>query len=113
MMQGGGAEASGPVGEHGDACDFETKGSGLDCLRHGGHADGICAEGANHANLGWRLVLRPEDGGIDAFVKRGGEFAGCGRDSCSEVEIIDSSHVEKVRTTQKRRGAKEVQVIGD
>ena len=86
-----------------------------EALVHGRHADEVGAEGAGHAHLGRRLVLRPGEAGVHALVQiridRAGQVAQPRRPRLGEVDEA-GAEVVAVRPGEGRR-TREVEVVRD
>ena len=65
-----GEDASGHVGDEGDAEDFEAHVTGDDDFVDGGHTDEVGTEGSEGADFGWGFEGWAEDGEIDSFGER-------------------------------------------
>jgi hypothetical protein len=120
-----GDHAGGHVGDDGDPEDIETHVAGDEDFVDGGHADEVCAEGAEGADLGGGFVGGAEDGEVDALRERdvlaGGFFEGQGAKEWG----VSGGHVEEAQACAVRHGearfvgavecvhSGEVDVIGD
>jgi len=118
-------DAGGHVGDQREAEDFEAHVAGDDDLVDGGHADEVCAEGAEGADLGGGFKAGAEDGEVDAFgeveLLADGLFDG----EVAETERVRGGHVEEALAgagdhgeagfvgAEGGVGAGEVDVVGD
>lgn len=67
VIDDGGGDTGGGVGDEGEAEDIEAHMTGHDHLMHGGHADEGGTEGAEGTDLRGGLKRGTEDGEVDAF----------------------------------------------
>ena len=67
VVDGVGRDAGRGIGDQRQAEYVETHVPGDDDLVDGGHADEVCTENAEGADLGGCLEGRTEDGEVDAF----------------------------------------------
>src|SRR5699024_1221864 len=69
VIEVGAGQPGGDVGDQGHPQHLSTRFTGCDRLQHGGHADQVGAQGAQHADLGGGLVLRPGHGRVHTFCQ--------------------------------------------
>lgn len=69
MARGSRSKAGGPIRQTGKAGDFQPECARLNSFEDGGHADCLRAELAQHSHFNRRLILRPEQSGMHAFVQ--------------------------------------------
>jgi len=113
------------IGDEREAEDLEAHVAGDDDLMDGGHADEICAEGAEGADLRGGLEAGAEDCEIDAFGEE--ELLACGffNGQGAKAHGVGGGHVEEALASvgnhaeaglvgaQGGVGAGEVDVVGD
>ena len=83
-------------------------GAGSDRFVHGGHADQVGAQRAQHPDLGGCLVLRPAQPRVDALGQRRIDLAG----DRAQPRRVRVGHVDELRADQ-RRSAGQIEVVAD
>lgn len=101
VVEGGGGDAGGPVGEAGEGDDGQSERAGLDGFEDGAHADGIGPEGAEHADLGRGFILRAAESGVNAFVEGHAEVGGGGADRGAPCGIVGVGEVNEIGPEQR------------
>ena len=108
-------EAGGGVGDQRYRQHLRAEVARGDRLEHGGHADQVGARGAQHPDLRGRLVVRPGERGVDAFLERGVVSARQGAQPLGVHlgEVGEPRRVPRGERPGQRGAAREVQVIAD
>ena len=107
------------VGDQRDAGQPQARPARGDGLQHGRHADRIGAQGAEHAHLGRRLVVRPDEAGVDALLEPDALQPGRRVEASPEVGVPGIGQVGEARADAIGVGTEQwvepgqVEVVGE
>lgn len=106
-------DASREVGHERQPGHPQAEGASLQGFQNGGHADGVRPEHPQHADFRRSLILRAAQSGIDPVAEDQPRFIRRDIERASHLHIVGAGHILEIRCPFKRRGAGEIEMIGD